>query len=478
MGGIVAKTAVILLLALLVGMGLYHRYKPLPADLSYRGPERVLVDPYLLSDVTYRDAEGQDRYQQTIFDEVFRLIGQAQRLVVVDMFLYNGTGVASGHRSLAETLTGTLIARKQAVPGIAMVVITDPFNTLYGGARSPYLERLERGGVTVVETPLNRLRDSNPLWSAPWRLCCQWLGNSTHAGWLPNPFGGEKIPLRSLLALLNFKANHRKTLVVDEGEHLRGLVTSANPHDGSSRHHNTALSFAGPAAGDLLHSELAVVAMAGGKIDPLLLNIKSDKPADSATRGQIVTESQIRRAALDMIDGAEPGSALDLSMFYFSHRELVRAFIDAHRRGVEVRVLLDANHDAFGREKNGIPNRQVAWDLHRAGIPVRWCNTHGEQCHSKLLMRRDRDGGWQLLLGSANFTRRNLDDLNLETDIRAWSARPTALSRQVKDLFEHYWRGDIDGWRPLSLPYSAWSDESWLRYGLYRIMESTGMSTF
>jgi hypothetical protein len=43
-----------------------------------------------------------------------------------------------------------------------------------------------------------------------------------------------KITLRSYLNLFNFKANHRKTLVVDTAQGWKTLVTSANPHDGSS----------------------------------------------------------------------------------------------------------------------------------------------------------------------------------------------------------------------------------------------------
>src|SRR5690606_40100432 len=62
---------------------------------------------------------------------------------------------------------------------------------------------------------------------------------------------------------------------------------------------------------------------------------------------------------------------------------LVEALIRARDRGARVRVLLDANKDAFGREKDGVPNRPVAAELHRAGIPVRFASTHGEQFHSK-----------------------------------------------------------------------------------------------
>lgn len=94
-------------------------------------------------------------------------------------------------------------------------------------------------------------------------------------------------------------------------------------------------------------------------------------------------------------------------MFYLSERQIVKSLFAAHERGVKLRVLLDANKDAFGLEKNGVPNRPVAAELHQAGIPLRWCNTQGEQCHSKMLIKRNAQQQ-EMILGSANFTARNL----------------------------------------------------------------------
>ena len=59
------------------------------------------------------------------------------------------------------------------------------------------------------------------------------------------------------------------------------------------------------------------------------------------------------------------------------------------RRGVRVNVMLDPNRDAFGRQKDGVPNRPVANELVTASgerIAVRWYRTHGEQFHTKLAL--------------------------------------------------------------------------------------------
>ena len=468
---------------------LYHVFKPLPEGVGEAWPTRPAEDVAVLIDDTWvdqaaADSQGEPRrhFDQAIFDEFFRLIDQAEKLVVVDMFLFNDMAGATTDtlRPLSEQLTDALIERKQARPDLRAVLITDRFNTLYGGVRAPHLERLEAAGVRVVFTDLPRLRDSNPSWSALWRLCCQWAGNSTEGGWLPNPTGDGKVTLRTYLALINFKANHRKTLVVDEGDTWTGLVTSANAHDASSAHSNIAVRFSGPAALDLLQSERAAVAFSSDNDTDgwPLARAETGSEEDGATVA-VLSEAAIRDALLTTIKQADSGEHLDVGVFYLSHRPLIEALADAQERGVVIRLLLDPNKDAFGREKNGVPNRQVAWELHDAGVEVRWCATHGEQCHTKMLLRYGDDGAARpavLIAGSANFTRRNLDNLNLETSVQLTAAADHPAMTTARDAFQRRW-SNPDG-KLFSEPYEAYSDDSRLRYALYRFMEFTGWSTF
>ncbi|MGM0569498.1 phospholipase D-like domain-containing protein [Marinobacter sp.] len=471
----IAAIVVLILLA----TGLYNTLKPLPAGLSRSAPARALYDARLIADVTWRSATGEREQNHGIFDEVFRLIGQARKLVVLDMFLFNDSTGDDAFEPLADKLTSALVQRKQKIPDLMVVVITDPLNTVYGGLEQPHFKRLRDAGITLVETDLRPLRDSNPAWSALWRWCCQWFGNNPEGGWLPNAFGEGKVTLRSYLALPNFKANHRKTLVIDEGERLRGLITSANPHDGSSLHWNTAITFTGPAARDLLATEEAVMKLSGVPVPawPLPKGDRQEAPAELS--GQILTESAIRDAALDVIGQAGPGDRLDIAMFYLSHRGAVKALKAAHQRGAQLRILLDRNLDAFGHAKNGIPNRQVAFELKQAGIDVRWCNTSGEQCHNKLLMLRPDNGEkTRMLLGSANLTRRNIDDYNLETSILVIGPQRADALSATAELFERLWRNGPGSTPVFSLPYPDNADESRLQYWRYRFMEATGLSTF
>jgi phosphatidylserine/phosphatidylglycerophosphate/cardiolipin synthase-like enzyme len=475
------KLLLVLLVLAVAGTSLYHSIKPLHVGLAYEGDLQTVENPRLLTDRTRHFGDEAPRLDHEIFEEILSMIGQARRFILVDMFLYNSTrGEDQSRRHLAEELTDALIRQREDHPELTIVVISDPINTLYGGMASPEFERLEQAGIAVVQTRLTALRDSNPAWSGLWRICCQWFGNSAEAGWLPNPIGDQKVTLRSYLALLNFKANHRKVLVTDNGEGFRALVSSANPHDGSSHHSNIGLSFGGPAVADLLRSERAVLALSDADtsaVDNALGLINETAPAGDA-RIKVLTESAIRNAALDMITTAQSGSGLDLAMFYLSHREILTNLIKASRRGVKVRVLLDANHDAFGREKSGVPNRQAAMELTDNGVSVRWCNTRGEQCHSKLLLRQDQTGEASVLLGSANFTRRNLDDLNLETNVLLLADRRHGVVQKADEFFTEQWQSGPGSPAVMSLPYRAWADHSRLRYWQYRFMEATGLSTF
>ncbi|MFT4022084.1 MAG: phospholipase D family protein [Acinetobacter sp.] len=458
-----------------VASAIYHTFKPLPQGLDYTGKLRH-SDVKFISDQTYLDVHGKQQQDHKIFDQVLSLIQQAKNTIVIDMFLFNGEVGASKQtqRALTQQLTQALIKKKLEHPNISIQFITDPINSVYGGTSPTHYRQLRQVGIDVVETDLTPLRASNPLWSGFWYICCQGLKNNPAGGWLPNPFGQDKITLRSYLSLLNFKANHRKTIVVDTDEGWKGLVTSANPHDGSSRHDNVALLLNGSMAVDVLNSELPVAQISHSE-EAMSVIIGAEKVDPQWPQAQVLTERAIQRAALNLIDTAKASDHLDLAMFYLSERQIIQALKAAQQRGVQVRVLLDPNKDAFGRQKNGIPNRQVAWELHKAGINVRWCDTHGEQCHSKMLLKQGQKQS-ELLLGSANFTARNLKNYNLETDIRVIGSRQQAVFNDAANYFNVAW-SNLNG-RQMSVDYTQYADESWLKYGVYRFMEWSGLSTF
>ena len=344
-------------------------HRSLPRGLSLVGEVHNSSHVEFYADKTWVD-DKENRYsEQHIFDAVFSLIAKSRRFLLLDMFLYNDFQGKEQEttRLLAGELTEALVAHKRRNPEMTMIVITDPINTVYGSMPSAHFQQLEACGIEVVLTDLTRLRDSNPLYSLLWRPLIRPFGNSTK-GWLPSPFGDRrKTTLRSYLHAFNFKANHRKVVIVDDGDDWRGLVTSANPHDASSAHTNVAISFTGPAVRDLLRAENAVLAMSGRS--PVQVDVRPPKQTPG-TSVQVLTERAIKEAALRIIERSSRNERLGVATFYLSDRDVIVALKGAAKRGVALRLLLDPNKDGFGNPKFGIPNRSVAWELREAGIEL------------------------------------------------------------------------------------------------------------
>ena len=118
----------------------------------------------------------------------------------------------------------------------------------------------------------------------------------------------------------------------------------------------------------------------------------------------------------------------------------------------------------------------MAHELHGEGIPVRWCDTHGEQCHSKMLIAENQSGSSIVVLGSANFTRRNLEDFNLETNVAVHGPRSSEFAADASAYFDLLWNNEPG--RRFSVEYEAYAEPSAWKRGFYRFMESTGISTF
>jgi HKD family nuclease len=483
-------------LLIYIGVGLYQTcIKPLPRGLSLEGELHAVADGDVefLYDVTVMKGDRRAS-QQMIFDHALSLIREAQDFLLVDLFLFNeylGKD-GSAHRKLCEEVSTALIEKKRSRPDIRMVVITDPVNQVYGGPIPRHFKELREAGIPVVLTDLSKLRDSNPIYSASWRIFAQWFGTSEH-GSFRRPFAKDMggVDVRSWLAMLNFKANHRKLLVADApttagGRQMVCLVTSANPHDGSSAHNNVGLLVRGGIWEDLLRSEQAVLSLSGQDIalsSWLPSYAKAEGIRGSSAEGargvtvRVLTEEKIRKGLLDILQSVREGDEIDIGMFYLSERTVIKALLDAAERGVSIRVLLDPNRDAFGHQKNGLPNRPVATELTKGGrgnIKVRWYDTHGEQFHTKMVLVK-QGGQRTLFTGSANLTRRNIGDFNLETDVVVTGYKESSALQTAAEYFERLWANRE---HQLSVPYEAYADTSRLKRWQYRLQEWSGASTF
>jgi phosphatidylserine/phosphatidylglycerophosphate/cardiolipin synthase-like enzyme len=504
------RRGLLLLPAIWLALAVWHVHKPLPPGVHVAGEFVATPAASLrfLADVTAMDGSGQRVRRQSIHAATLELVRGARDFLLLDYFLFNGQGGPAGSLDYGEDLAPVsreLIAAvrelKQAQPALPVLVLVDPINDYYRGSALPELAALEALGAEVVVTRLDGLRDSNPLYSATWRMLFAWwlpvAGDGSISNFLDG--AGPELKLGALLRLPNFKANHRKVVLTGDGAgSLVGIVSSANPHDASSAHSNVALRIEGEALRPLLRSELGVAAFSGWRGEALGSFLRDARPATVAsdaqssiardlsiaqppvddTRAAIVTEGAIRSALVERFATTQPGDAIDIAQFYLAERSVIEALLAAARRGVAIRVLLDANRDAFGFEKSGVPNRPVGHELvekSEGTIALRWYRTHGEQFHAKLASVR-ADGRLWLMLGSANLTRRNIGDYNLEANAVVDTPLGSPLAAEVDNWFETLWSnaGDVT----YSDPAERWLDASRLRYWQYRLMEATGLSTF
>jgi len=467
------------LLLWLIAVGIFQMFKPLPAGVDYAGKWRNISQDGVtfLYDLTY-EKDGERVHEQQIFDRVFSNIQNAENYILIDMFLFNEYlgNATSSYRSLSQELVDRLIDAKQNHPDIRIDVITDPINTIYGGSTSAVVEKLTANGIHVVITDLAALRDSNPIYSAIWRTFIQWFGNSP-GGLLPHPFSkaATDVSLRSYLSLLNFKANHRKVFMADAGDSYVSMIMSANPHDASAAHSNVALEVRESIAPDLFETERGVASFSDGGL--FQNSIEDPEKETEGLKIRVLTEASIYRAIVAEIDAATSGDSIRLAMFYLSERHIIDALEAAARRGVKIHMVLDPNKDAFGYEKSGIPNRPVAHELMDdtdGAVKVRWYDTRGEQFHSKMLLV-DKDEASIVILGSANYTRRNLRNYNLEFDVILKGGNDAQVFADIRQYFDRIWN-NRDG--AYTIGYEAYEDKAFFKTMMYRVQEKFGVSSF
>lgn len=451
--------------------------RKVPKGTSYQGLERKESNIEFLYDLNYRK-DGQAIKEMEIFKEKLKIIEGAEDFIIIDMFLFNDDYDRStdvGYPDLSEQLTNKLIDKKKEIPDIEILFITDEINNFYGVYESPYIKKLKDNGIDLVITDLEKLRDSNPAYGGIWRTAIKWFGSSGK-GWLPNPFSPDspKVTVRGYLKLINFKANHRK-VVVSEKE---GLVTSMNPHDASGNHSNIGFKISGDILQDIVESELNVAKLSGYEGINNFKDLKVEKVRlDNRNTVRLVTEGKIRDNLIREIRDTEKNDQILMGIFYLSHRDVIKELIQAGNRGVDLKLILDPNKDAFGMKKNGIPNRQVAYEIEKKikkNNIVRWYDTDGEQYHSKITMIRKKDKSI-IIGGSANLTRRNLDDYNLETNIMVETEKNSQLDKDIKEYFDRIWFNQKGNY---TVDYKEYESKSLLKTIIYRFQEWSGLSSF
>ncbi|WP_277219129.1 phospholipase D family protein [Peptoniphilus vaginalis] len=422
-----------------------------------------------LYDLTYLK-DGKRLHEKRIFKREMDLIKNAQDFLMVDFFLFNDEYPDTmNFPNQVEEMTDLLIAKKKENPAMPILFVTDPINNFYGAYEEDNLKRLRENGIEVVVTDLNKMRDSNALVSGFYRAYLQWFGTSG-GGWIKNFFDkdADKVNIRSILKLANFKGNHRKVLISEK----EALVASANPHDPSAHHSNVAMVFHGKSMEDLIKSESIFF----DKLPDVIENFKAEE-VTSPYKLKVITEGKIYDEISKNIKETKKGDEINLGIFYLSEFRILRELGEASKRGVDVKIIADLNKDAFGLEKNGSPNRPALSELKEdyPDINIRWYQTSGEQFHTKFIYFDFKDKNPLAILGSANYTRRNLDNFNLETNLAVEMEKDSPMAKEMKDYYARIWNNK-DG--DYTLPLEDFYEKGFLLRILWKIQEKTGLCTW
>ena len=171
---------------------------------------------------------------------------------------------------------------------------------------------------------------------------------------------------------------------------------------------------------------------------------------------------------------------LSASLAPQSNQRSLLSRLQIARVGVRVRLILDPNETGRSGGTSGLPNQPVASELvSRSGgaIRVRWYRTHGERFHAAVVMIYGTGRAW-LTLGSAQLTRRNLDDYNLEANVAIEMARGAPLMQQALQYFDTLWSNRAGLGIEYTGDFAAFADPAQSDYWLYRVAEGTGFSPF
>jgi phosphatidylserine/phosphatidylglycerophosphate/cardiolipin synthase-like enzyme len=491
---------VLLLLGWLLG-AVWMSFKRLPPGLHIAGAWQVLPAraPQFLRDLSAANGNGAPLVEQQIDAELLGMISRARQLLLLDTGLFGDLPAAGPQASrlrtalpVASDVVDALLRAKTQHPDLAILVLTDPSTLQMEGARR-LRERLATSGIEMLPVMVTRLRPPDPAFTSFWNLCCRWWADVSSSPVWPNPLGvgPPTVSMQLWGQLRGYQRSHRQLLIADDGAGgVEALVFSRPLHAEAGIHSATALKLAGSALEPLIESEFALAQFSGwsdggaiqARAQRLLESQRHAGPPDGGDSGRarVITEGAIASSLVERIDAAGRNDRIEIAALYLSQRELVRSLLDAGRRGVNVRLLLDPGKDGYGYERSGIPNRQVASELIAASdgaIRVRWYRTHGEQFSPGFVLVRTADRSW-LMIGTATLSQRDLGDFNLAAAAVVELPANAAAATEALGWFDMLWYNRAAIGTEYTTDADVYADASQLRYWQYRLFEAMGTSFY
>jgi PLD-like domain len=493
-----SRLIVLSLLVAWISSALWHSSRRLPPGMHIAGAWQTLPAGQVrfLRDLSFADASGAPLSERQIDAELETMIAQARNILVLDAGLF-GDLPAAGPRAprlrvaptVAAQITDSLLRARQEQPNLQILLLVDPSSVDMRPAAGA-IDRLRAAGIHVVVVRTQRLRAANAAFVAFWQLCCGWWSDGEGLGSWPNPIGVG--PTGVAMGLWGstppYVRSHRQMMIADDGSgNLQGLIFSRPLNAEAALHSSSALRIAGPALESALESEFAVAQFSGwsdgGAMQAQAQRlVEHQRQASSyaavrdAARARVVSEQLLSDQLIALIGAAGRRDSIEIAALYLSQRELVRSLLDAARRGVTIRVLLDPNKDGYGFDHSGLPNRVVASELvadSDGAVRVRWYRTHGEQFSPGVVLIRSAERSW-LVVGTADLSRRDLNDFNLAAAFITELPSQAAAATEALSWFETLWFNRASGGIEYSSDADVYADASQVRYWQYRLMEASG----
>lgn len=451
--------------------------KGAPVGTSIESPVRKADDMKFYYDLTYKK-DDEIVYESNIWPRIYEILDESEDFFILDVFLFNDW-VQERESStklfpLAEELRDKILEKKKKDPQVEIYIILDPNNNFYGAFDNESYKPLTDLGVNLIYIDLNHLNDPVWIYSPIWRTFIRPFGNKKNGGKIGNPIDskGPKITMRSILKALNLKANHRKVIMNEKTV----FIPSANPHKEGSRHSNIAFETNGEIMQDIFKGEQDIAKFSKANIPDHDLKIKP--VIDGTYSVQYLTEGKIGKSVTDEIKNSMVGDKILIAQFFLADREVVKEIIKAVGRGVNFDIILNNSRTSNGF--GGIPNKTAAYEIKKKTekslgiLNIRWYNNGDEQFHTKLMIVK-KPTHLIAFGGSGNFTRRNLRDYNLESELKVTAPYDSEFSTDLLTYFDRLWYNK-DG--DFTLDYDMAKKESAINGTLYKFIEKSGFSAF
>jgi len=307
-----------------------------------------------------------------IFSSAKDMIKSAKSNIQVEMYSFT-------NKEMADLLCD------EAKRGIKVQVILDPTsgsNSGQSGQNNEIIEQLKSSGVEVVTYPVDEKKK---------------------------------------------QIDHVKLLIVDGKSVLMGGM---NWGEHSPYNHDANLKIEGPEVNKYEKIFTRDWEKSGGKPftpPPEAKEVAGGKSLVNSAASEI-GQTSIKPVIMRNIEKAE--KSIHAEMFVLSDSDVINGLIDAHNRGVDVKVLLDPN----GVSEGWSPNGKTFKTLKKAGVPVKWYNVD-TSTQEKLHAKWATIDGKETIIGSANWSYKGLH-INREIATNVVDEEVTSV---FEKQFEYDW---------------------------------------